>query len=99
MVYWTDWLGYLAGRSGNLHWLWLSSLMIALQWFTDAFDAIGRHKNTGLVKWGFLYGSSADYVFLKSDYDRLCIIGTIADQPQLIYLLIPVFAAFMIASF
>lgn len=59
--------GYLAGRTGNLHWLWASSAMIFLQWFTDCFDgAIGRHKNTGLIKWGFYMDHFLDFVFMCS---------------------------------
>ena len=59
--------GYLAGKTGNPHWLWASSAMIFLQWFTDCFDgAIGRHKNTGLVKWGFFMDHFLDFVFMCS---------------------------------
>jgi len=36
--------GWLARIS--YHWLWGSSLMLFLQWFTDSFDgALGRHRN------------------------------------------------------
>ncbi|MHC5154821.1 MAG: hypothetical protein ACYSO3_01575 [Planctomycetota bacterium] len=43
--------GMLAGKTQNPHWLWLSSLMIFMQWFTDSFDgAIGRSRNEGLIK-------------------------------------------------
>jgi phosphatidylglycerophosphate synthase len=59
--------GWLAGKTGNLHWLWVSSLMIFLQWFTDCFDgAIGRHKNTGLIKWGFYMDHFLDFLFMCS---------------------------------
>ena len=59
--------GCLAGKTGNLHWLWLSSLMIFMQWFTDCFDgAIGRHRNEGLVKWGFYMDHFLDFVFMCS---------------------------------
>ena len=59
--------GMLAGKTGNLHWLWASSLMIFLQWFTDCFDgAIGRHRNEGLVKWGFYMDHFLDFVFMCS---------------------------------
>lgn len=59
--------GYLAGRTGNLHWLWLSSFVIFLQWFTDCFDgSIGRHKNTGLIKWGFYMDHFLDFLFMCS---------------------------------
>lgn len=59
--------GMLAARTGNLHWLWLSSIMIFLQWFTDCFDgAIGRDRNEGLVKWGFYMDHFLDFVFMCS---------------------------------
>lgn len=59
--------GYLAGKTGNLHWLWVSSVMIFLQWFTDCFDgALGRHKNAGLIKWGFYMDHFLDFVFMCS---------------------------------
>jgi phosphatidylglycerophosphate synthase len=57
--------GMLAGRTGNLHWLWLSSVMIFMQWFTDCFDgAIGRARNEGLIKWGFYMDHFLDFVFM-----------------------------------
>jgi len=46
--------GYLA--KDNFSWLWLSSLMIFLQWFTDSFDgALGKFRDTGIPKWVFLW--------------------------------------------
>ncbi|MBL7214061.1 MAG: hypothetical protein ISS71_00115 [Phycisphaerae bacterium] len=59
--------GWLAGKTGNRNWLWASSVMIFLQWFTDCFDgAIGRYKNTGLIKWGFYMDHFLDFVFMCS---------------------------------
>src|SRR5688572_16316355 len=38
----------------NIHWLWMVSVMIVLQYITDLFDgAVGRLRGTGLVRWGF----------------------------------------------
>ncbi len=55
--------GYLA--QGNAHWLWLSSFMIFLQWFTDSFDgALGRHRDFGIPRWGFYMDHFLDYLFL-----------------------------------
>lgn len=55
--------GWLAQESR--HWLWLASLMIFLQWFTDAFDgAIGRYRNTGLKRWGYYMDHMLDYIFM-----------------------------------
>ena len=59
--------GYAAWKTGNLHWLWFVSLMIILQYVTDLFDgAVGRMRNTGLIKWGFYMDHFLDYVFLAS---------------------------------
>ena len=59
--------GMLAGKTGNLRWLWLSSLMVFMQWFTDCFDgAIGRARNEGLIKWGFYMDHFLDFVFMCS---------------------------------
>jgi phosphatidylglycerophosphate synthase len=55
--------GVLARR--NIGWLWMVSLMIVLQYVTDLFDgAVGRSRNTGLVRWGFFMDHFLDYVFL-----------------------------------
>ena len=55
--------GWLAQR--NIQWLWMVSLMIVLQYVTDLFDgAVGRYRNTGLVKWGFFMDHFLDYIFL-----------------------------------
>jgi archaetidylinositol phosphate synthase len=57
--------GYLA--RGNLSWLWLSSLMLMLQWFTDCFDgALGKFRDTGIPKWGYYMDHLLDFVFLCS---------------------------------
>ena len=55
------WLAHLYG----VQWLWLVSVMIVCQYVTDLFDgAVGRRRNTGLVKWGFFMDHFLDYVFL-----------------------------------
>lgn len=54
--------GYLASR--NIFWIWGMSLMIVLQYLTDLFDgAVGRHRNTGLIKWGFYMDHFLDFIF------------------------------------
>ncbi|MDP7180343.1 MAG: CDP-alcohol phosphatidyltransferase family protein [Candidatus Woesearchaeota archaeon] len=56
---------YLARN--NINWLWLSSLIIFLQYVTDMFDgAVGRHRNTGLVLWGFYMDHLLDYFFISA---------------------------------
>ncbi|MBT3539224.1 hypothetical protein HOF40_03255 [Candidatus Parcubacteria bacterium] len=57
--------GFLA--QWNIHWLWGMSMCIFLQWLTDAFDgAVGRYRNTGLIKWGYYMDHFLDYIFLCS---------------------------------
>ena len=56
---------YLA--AGNIRWLWMVSLMIALQWLTDHYDGkVGKYRNTGLVRWGYYMDHLLDYFFLGS---------------------------------
>jgi phosphatidylglycerophosphate synthase len=51
-------------ESGDIRWSWGVSLAIVLQYLTDLFDeAVGRTRNTGLVKWGFNMDHFLDYVF------------------------------------
>jgi phosphatidylglycerophosphate synthase len=83
----------------NYHWLWASSLMLFLQWFTDSFDgALGRYRDTGIPKWGFYMDHFLDFVFMCS-----VLIGYsfLLDGPsrQIIYLLIPVSGCFMVSSY
>ena len=56
---------FLASR--NIGWLWMVSVMIALQWVTDHYDGkIGKYRNTGLVRWGYYMDHLLDYFFLCS---------------------------------
>ena len=51
-------------HSGDICWFWGVSLAVCLQYITDLFDgAVGRKRNTGLVKWGFYMDHFLDYVF------------------------------------
>jgi phosphatidylglycerophosphate synthase len=57
--------GFLARQ--NIHWLWLVSLFVLLQYLTDVLDgAVGRYRKTGLVKWGYYMDHLLDYLFLAS---------------------------------
>ena len=89
--------GWLARN--NYHWLWGSSMMLFLQWFTDSFDgALGRYRDTGIPKWGFYMDHFLDFVFMSSvliGYSFL-IDGS---NRQIVYLLIPVSGCFMVSSY
>jgi len=57
--------GYLASK--NIHWLWASSFMLVMQWFTDSFDgSLGRYRDTGIPKWGYYMDHFLDYIFACS---------------------------------
>ncbi len=89
--------GWLAGR--NYAWLWASSIMIFLQWFTDSFDgALGRLRDTGIPKWGFFMDHLLDFVFMSSILIGYSFLFEGINK-QLVYLLIPVFGCFMVSSF
>jgi phosphatidylglycerophosphate synthase len=57
--------GYLA--QGDIRWLNVFSFCIFMQYITDMLDgAVGRARDTGLIKWGFYMDHFLDYVFLSS---------------------------------
>lgn len=88
---------YLAAR--QMRWLWLVSLMIFFQYLTDHFDGkVGKHRKTGLVKWGFYMDHMLDYVFLFSVLIGYSFILPARSSYHL-FLLFAVFTGFMISSF
>jgi phosphatidylglycerophosphate synthase len=89
--------GYLARN--NHSWLWLSSLMLFLQWFTDSFDgALGRFRDTGIPKWGFFMDHFLDFVFMSSIFIGYSFLA-VGFSRQIILLFIPVFGCFMVSSY
>ena len=89
--------GYLA--AGDLRWLWGTSAVILLQYATDFFDGkVGKHRGTGLVKWGFYMDHLLDYVFLCSLLIGYSFILPERSQWHLM-LVLAVFGGFMVNSF
>jgi len=89
--------GWLARN--NYHWLWGSSTMLFLQWFTDSFDgALGRYRDTGIPKWGYYMDHFLDFVFMSSVLIGYSFLLNVSDR-QLVYLLIPVCGCFMVSSY
>ena len=89
--------GYLA--RGNIHWLWASSAMLFMQWFTDSFDgALGRHRDTGIPKWGYYMDHFLDFVFMCSILIGYSFLFQGFDK-EIIYLLVPIFGCFMVSSY
>jgi phosphatidylglycerophosphate synthase len=83
----------------DFRWLWSVSILIFLQWVTDSLDgAVGRFRNTGLIKWGYYMDHFLDYLFLCS-----ILIGYSLMLPDrykyLQFFLLAIFGAFMVNSF
>lgn len=88
---------FLATR--NMRWLWLVSVMIFLQWVTDHYDGkIGKHRNTGLVRWGYYMDHLLDYVFLCSVIIGYAFILPERSRLQLL-LMLALFAAYDFSTF
>jgi phosphatidylglycerophosphate synthase len=88
--------GYMAQY--NIHWLWGTSFMILCQYITDLFDgAVGRLRNTGLIKWGYYADHFLDYIFMS------CIlIGYsffIPDRFGILFFIMMIYGGFMVNSF
>ncbi len=98
-IYWSVGVlvfGYLARY--NVHFLWGTSLMIVLQYMTDLFDgAVGRLRNTGLIKWGYYADHFLDYIFMSC-----LLIGYsffIPDRYGILFFLMMIYGGFMVNSF
>jgi len=88
---------FLAAR--DLRWLWMVSVMIALQWVTDHYDGkVGKHRNTGLVRWGYYMDHLLDYFFLCSVIIGYAFILPERSRLQLL-LLLALFAAYDFSTF
>ena len=54
-------------ETGCINWFWGVSIAVVLQYLTDLFDgAVGRTRDTGLVKWGFYMDHFLDFIFQHS---------------------------------
>ncbi len=85
--------------AGSYHWLWGSSLMLFLQWFTDSFDgALGRHRNTGIPRWGYYMDHFLDYVFMCSILIGYSFLFE-GPNKQIIYLFVPISGCFIVSSY
>ena len=81
--------------------LWLAgaAVMVALQWLTDSLDgAVGRLRNTGLIRWGYYMVHRLDYFFLAS-----VMIGYMILMPDtskwLFFFIFALVTGFMVNSF
>ncbi len=80
-------------------WLWGASLMVVAQYITDLLDgAIGRARNTGLIKWGFYMDHFLDYIFLCAILIGYSILMP-NDLKVIMFFIMAVIGAFMVNSF
>lgn len=85
--------------ASNIRWLWMVSVMIALQWVTDHYDGkIGKHRNTGLQRWGYYMDHLLDYFFLCSVILGYAFILPERSRFQLL-LMLALFAAYDFSTF
>ena len=83
----------------DLYWLWLSSFFIFMQWLTDSFDgAVGRYRNSGLIKWGYYMDHLFDYLFLGAILISYSIIMPTGYRFEILMTMV-IFSAFMMNSF
>lgn len=51
----------------NIVWIWAMTTAILLQYITDCLDgAVGRYRNSGLARWGYVMDHFFDYIFLAA---------------------------------
>ena len=88
--------GYLA--SSNIKWLWMVSIMIIFHYITDMFDgAVGRYRETGLIRWGYFMDHILDFLYLNSILLVYAFIFS-SNSHFLIMALMVIFNAFFINS-
>jgi len=88
--------GYL-GRI-DIRWFWLVSLMIVFHYLTDMFDgAVGRYRETGLIRWGYFMDHMLDFIYLNSIFISYAFIFS-SDSHILILSAMAIFGAFFINS-
>ncbi|MDP3974409.1 MAG: hypothetical protein Q8P65_00275 [bacterium] len=88
--------GYL-GRN-NIQWFWLVSLMTIFHYLTDLFDgAVGRYRETGLIRWGYYMDHMLDFIYLNSIFVSYAFIFS-KDSHVLILAAMAIFSAFFVNS-
>jgi phosphatidylglycerophosphate synthase len=89
--------GYLA--TFNIYWLSGAAVCVAFQYVTDLFDgAVGRRRNTGLIKWGFYMDHFLDFIFLCSVLISFWFISP-KEYDLYLFFLLALFGAFMVESY
>jgi phosphatidylglycerophosphate synthase len=85
--------------ASDIRWLWPVSAMIFLQYVTDHYDGkIGKHRNTGLVRWGYYMDHLLDYFFLCSVIIGYAFILPERSRYQILFTL-AIFAGYEMSTF
>jgi len=83
----------------DIRWLWGVSAMIFFQYVTDHYDGkIGKHRNTGLVRWGYYMDHLLDYFFLCSVIIGYAFILPERSRFQILFML-AIFAGYEMSTF
>lgn len=83
----------------DIRWLWLVSVMIFCQYLTDHYDGkVGKHRNTGLLRWGYYMDHLLDYFFLCSVIIGYAFILPERSRYQLLFML-AIFGAYDMSTF
>lgn len=83
----------------NINWLWGVSVMIVFQYITDLFDgSVGRHRNTGLIRWGYYMDHFLDYIFLCSILIAYSFVLP-DNYDYMLFFVLAMFAGFMVNSY
>lgn len=83
----------------NIHFFWLSSAAIFLQYITDLLDGrVGRERKTGLIRWGYYMDHFLDYIFLCSILISYYFVVAETYRHFLFFTLV-VFGAYMVNSY
>ncbi len=84
------------GTSNSMY-LYIVPILVILQYITDVLDgAVGRHRDTGLVKWGYYADHFLDFVFMTSLVFGYAIV--LGFGPWL-FVLYAVMCGFMVSAF
>ena len=80
-------------------WLWMVSFFIICQYLTDALEgAVGRHRRSGLVKWGYYMDHLLDYFFLCAVLIGYAML-TSYQYPMLRFFVLALCGGYMVNSF
>lgn len=88
-------------ETGSIFWFWGVSIAIILQYLTDLFDgAVGRSRNTGLVKWGFYMDHFLDFIFQSGLIIAYALIAPVEQNLQWwFFAILAITSGFMVNSF